>query len=262
MSLSTFARVWSYSPATGNTFLVHLAMADLSIAGIVQAAQPDIALLARCSVETVARSIPKLVEMGVLIPIEERAKPPIFQLASMEDFPPREPVTDDDPVSSRGAGPESEPFRAATIDTPQNDGILQNDWINGDTSHQIAGGAPSLEEVVALMDSIPEHAPPPVAPQEHSFQALARSAVPPQEADPAKSLQAFLRALGVQPDPAMPLYWYRDEHVQAFEGLLLFAGKTAAQLISEVQAAGIKMPDLRRIPDINDRLAAAKIIPF
>lgn len=120
---------------------------------------------------------------------------------------------------------------------------------------------PPVVAVPSVVDMTPMMAPADPAPPVN-FRGLAATLMQPAAPTPAQELTAFLAAIGVKPNPEAPLYWFRDEHVKDFEGLLRLADKSGAILINEVRAAGIKMPDLRRIPDIFDRLAVAKIIPF
>ena len=78
-----------------------------------------------------------------------------------------------------------------------------------------------------------------------------------------KGLEALLRAVGAQlPEGAPPLYWYRDEHVEAYRGTLDLAGMSPSELLTAVQAAKIKAPNMRRVQDLHDTLAAAQILPF
>jgi DNA-binding Lrp family transcriptional regulator len=300
MSLGTFARVWATSPASGNALLVHLALADLARDRLVQIPQADLAELARCSVTTTARALQELVELGVIVVIDERRKPPIYGLSlQSDDF--------------------SHPVTTRHVDNHQNDGILQPDGIEPQESGQIEGErvqrtgdvkstsdvrppfeagitrgtvpdsepfraqTPNIGKFIPVVEEIPNvvelrelqdevrldvqkatgiervvvQDPAPT-----TFRAMSGAAVRPSAGNLVEELAEFLKVIGVKQNPEAPLYWYRDEHVKDFEGLLRLAGKSGATLINEVRAAGIKMPDLRRIPDINERLAAAKIIPF
>jgi hypothetical protein len=287
MSLGTFARVWATSPASGNALLVHLALADLARDRLVQIPQADLAELARCSVTTTARALQELVELGVIVVIDERRKPPIYGLSlQSDDF--------------------SHPVITRHVDNHQNDGILQTDGMEPQESGQIegervqrTGDVKSTSDVRPPFDAgitrgtVPDSEPfraqtpnvgqpipvtteyvaeiplrEPTQPaavtsaRPTSLRGLAATLLQPTSPNPAQELAAFLQVIGVKQNPEAPLYWFRDEHVKDFEGLLRLAGKSGATLINEVRAAGIKMPDLRRIPDINDHLAAAKIIPF
>ena len=95
-----------------------------------------------------------------------------------------------------------------------------------------------------------------------TFKAMARSVVLQPSSDPVAELSAFLRALGVQPNPEAPAYWYRDEHVQDFKALLLLADKTPGELLDAVHQAQVKTPTIRKLADAYNALAQAGIIPF
>ena len=273
MSLEQFARVWGTSPATGTTLLVHLAIADLAIEKMVRAAQAAIADLARCSVTTVARAMQELVDLGVIIVVDDRTKPAIYALIHQSDG-----------ISTQ--------LRMNRVDNVQNDGILQADGKEPQESGQTEGiavqdtlevnsardvrlpnegniGAPmpvSTEDIaeIPLHESTPpvsrilieDPAPAP------TFKAMARSVVLQPSSDPVAELSAFLRALGVQPNPEAPAYWYRDEHVQDFKALLLLADKTPGELLDAVHQAQVKTPTIRKLADAHNALAQAGIIPF
>lgn len=267
MSLEQFARVWGTSPATGTTLLVHLAIADLAIEKMVRAPQAAIADLARCSVTTVARAMQELVDMGVIIVVDDRTKPAIYAL-----------IYQSDGISTQ--------LRMNRVDNVQNDGILQDDSKELQESGQTEGmavqdtlgknlaregniGDPmpvSTEDIaeIPLHESTPpvsrilieDPAPAP------TFKAMARSVVLQPSSDPVAELSAFLRALGVQPNPEAPAYWYRDEHVQDFKALLLLADKTPGELLDAVHQAQVKTPTIRKLADAHNALAQAGIIPF
>ena len=267
MSLEQFARVWGTSPATGTTLLVHLAIADLAIEKMVRAPQAAIADLARCSVTTVARAMQELVDMGVIIVVDDRTKPAIYALIHQSDG-----------ISTQ--------LRMNRVDNVQNDGILQDDSKEPQESGQTEGiavqdtlgknlaregniGDPmpvSTEDIaeIPLHESTPpvsrilieDPAPAP------TFKAMARSVVLQPSSDPVAELSAFLRALGVQPNPEAPAYWYRDEHVQDFKALLLLADKTPGELLDAVHQAQVKTPTIRKLADAHNALAQAGIIPF
>lgn len=315
MSFAAFAATWSHSRATGNTFLVHLALADLAQVNLVQAAQADIALLARCSVPTVSRALQELISLGEVIALDDRVKPPIYQLQftaektfydamiwdATEDKEERPIHPDFEPT--RGIGLESDPFRARSVDNLQDDGMLQDDGNMMPESNQVEGELvqrtseektspnvrPPFEATIGLdmPTNIGQPIPVMATPDEvvmktlaevqdaaaqalreqtgvaaATFQAVARSVVAPMASDPVAELSAFLVVLGVKPNPEVPLYWFRDEHVQDFIGLLRLADKTPGELIDAVKAANITAPNLRRIPELHNALAAAKVIPF
>jgi len=78
-----------------------------------------------------------------------------------------------------------------------------------------------------------------------------------------KGLEALLRVVGAElPEGAPPLYWYRDEHVEAFRRLLDLATLSPTELVTAVREANIKAPNMRKVQDLNNVLAAAQIIPF
>ena len=81
--------------------------------------------------------------------------------------------------------------------------------------------------------------------------------------DRVEGLEALLRVVGAElPEGAPPLYWYRDEHVEAFRRLLDLATLSPTELVTAVREANIKAPNMRKVQDLNNALAAAKIIPF
>lgn len=238
MSFYDLAMVWRHSPATGNALLVHLALADMAIDGLVCASQGEIALLARCDVSTVSRRIADLVEIGELA------------------------------AESHGAGRRSPIFRithkAMTEGAPraivQDAGVVQDDMIRPDDRPQ-----DEREDVMQEAHSAPPEVTAPISieppPPANVYKHLARSIVGRDEL--VKGLEALLRAVGAQlPEGAPPLYWYRDEHVEAYRGTLDLAGMSPSELLTAVQAAKIKAPNMRKVQDLHNALAAAMIIPF
>ncbi len=302
MSLEQFARVWGTSPATGTTLLVHLAIADLAIEKMVRAAQAAIADLARCSVTTVARAMQELVDLGVIIVVDDRTKPAIYALIHQSDgistqlrMNRVDNVQNDGILQADGKEPQEsgQTEGIAVQDTLEvnsaRDVRLPNEGNIGApmpvSTEDIAEiplreptppvvEVPSVADMRPIMDLqdaiardvreatgidrvlIEDPAPAP------TFKAMARSVVLQPSSDPVAELSAFLRALGVQPNPEAPAYWYRDEHVQDFKALLLFADKTPGELLDAVHQAQVKTPTIRKLADAYNALAQAGIIPF
>jgi hypothetical protein len=320
MSLATFARVWATSPASGNTFLVHLALADLARENLVQAPQADIAMLARCSVPTVSRALQELVDAGVIEILDERTKTPIYRLiyqgdgfsdqlrAQLMGNLQNDGILQDDMISlaesdqvggmtmgqpientgaepaPRGMVPESEPFRAQPfeasigLDMPSNIGqpmpITTGDVAEVELREPTQLPIPNtagLQALDELRDEISREVRDqtgisrvivePTAPAP-TFRAMAATILKAPEEANAAQLSAVLAALGVQPNPEAPLYWYRDEHVKDFQGLLRLANMTPGELLDAIHSASVKTPSIRRIADTHDALARAGIIPF
>ena len=296
MSLEQFARVWGTSPATGTTLLVHLAIADLAIEKMVRAPQAAIADLARCSVTTVARAMQELVDMGVIIVVDDRTKPAIYALIHQSDgISTQLRMNRVDNVQNDGIlqDDSKEPQESG-----QTEGIAVQDTLGKNLAREGNIGdpmpvstediaeiplreptppvveVPSVADMRPIMDLqdaiardvreatgidrvlIEDPAPAP------TFKAMARSVVLQPSSDPVAELSAFLRALGVQPNPEAPAYWYRDEHVQDFKALLLFADKTPGELLDAVHQAQVKTPTIRKLADAHNVLAQAGIIPF
>jgi len=238
MSFFDLAMVWRHSPATGNAFLVHLALADMAIDSRVSATQAEIAILARCSVPTVSRVLPELIEAGCI------------------------------ETEAQGGGPRSPIYRL--VHRLQNDGIARDDVVSQAQDDQFESRAMPHQDlyptpapfVDALVQPFPKPFPPPTPePTPNVYKHLARAAVGRDEL--SAGLQDLLRAMGTEvPEGAPPLYWCRYEHVEAYRQILSFGGKTPAQLLAAVQAAQIKAPKIRVLSEIHDKLAAAKIIPF
>ena len=238
MSFYDLAMVWRHSPATGNALLVHLALADMAIDGLVCASQGEIALLARCDVSTVSRRIADLVEIGELA------------------------------AESHGAGRRSPIFRithkAMTEGAPraivQDAGVVQDDMIRPDDRPQ-----DEREDVMQEVHSAPPEVTAPISieppPPANVHRRLARAIVGRDEL--VKGLEALLRVVGAElPEGAPPLYWYRDEHVEAYRHLLDLATLSPTELVTAVREANIKAPNMRKVQDLNNVLAAAQIIPF
>ena len=115
----------------------------------------------------------------------------------------------------------------------------------------------TVEQYVSLTPETHPEPPQPVNVYKH----LARTIVGRDEL--VKGLEALLRAVGAGlPEGAPPLYWYRDEHVEAYRKTLDLAQRSSSELLTAVQAAKIKAPNMRKVQDLHDALAAAQIIPF
>ena len=296
MSLEQFARVWGTSPATGTTLLVHLAIADLAIEKMVRAPQAAIADLARCSVTTVARAMQELVDMGVIIVVDDRTKPAIYALIHQSDgistqlrMNRVDNVQNDGILQADGKEPQESGQTGGIAGEGTGGKSLAREGNIGDpmpvSTEDIAEiplreptppvvEVPSVADMRPIMDLqdaiardvreatgidrvlIEDPAPAP------TFKAMARSVVLQPSSDPVAELSAFLRALGVQPNPEAPAYWYRDEHVQDFKALLLLADKTPGELLDAVHQAQVKTPTIRKLADAHNALAQAGIIPF
>lgn len=234
MSFYDLAMVWRHSPATGNALLVHLALADMAIDGLVCASQGEIAILARCDVSTVSRRIADLVEIGELVEESRGAgrRTPIFRIAHK--------------AMTEGAPPV----------VVQNAGVVQDAVLSPDESQQ--SERETMEQYVARTLE-PHSEPPPAA--ANVYKHLARAIVGRDGL--VKGLEALLKAVGASlPEGAPPLYWYRDEHVEAYRRTLDLAVMSPSELLAAVQAAKIKAPNMRRVQDLHNALAAAQIIPF
>ena len=243
MSFFDLAMAWRYSPATGNAFLVHMALADMAIDSRVCATQAEIAILARCSVPTVSRVLPELIEAGCI------------------------------EIEAQGGGPRSPIYRLAH--RFQNDSFIRNDVVRRVIDDQTESEAmpqripfvqPNDGESMDILDQarrdmmdatgISDVLRPP-----NVYKNLARAIVGRDEL--SAGLQNLLRAMGTEvPEGAPPLYWCRDEHVEAYRQLLSLTDNTPAQLLAAVQAAQIRAPKIRTLQEINDKLSAANIIPF
>lgn len=237
MSFFDLAMVWRHSPVNGNAFLVHLALADMAIDSRVSATQAEIAVLAGCSVPTVSRVLPELIEAGCI------------------------------ETEAQGGGPRSPIYRL--VHRLQNDGIARDDVVSPADYDQFGSldmpdatrnapntlpNTPNFLQRHAAPEPSPEAAP-------NVYKGLARAIVGRDEL--SAGLQDLLRAMGTEvPEGAPPLYWCRDEHVEAYRQILSFGGKTPAQLLAEVQAAQIRAPKIRELKEIHDKLAAANIILF
>ena len=286
MSLAIFARVWETSPASGNAFLVHLALADLAHGRLVQAPQADIALLARCSIPTVSRALQELVDAGAIEAINDRrTKTPIYRLIHRGDD-------------------ISDQLRANRHHDLQSDSNYHDDVIGLAEGDQIDGVAmrktvqpvlgfpahiepsntgrpipvvqelPSVVAVKALADlqdsatqAIREQTEAvdamPAPDPEPSFKAPAKTIIKTAEDIPTLGLQSLLKALGIEQDPAAPIYWYRDEHILDYLKLLAVYGGTGADLAAAVRTAGLRAPSTTKtIESLYPLLVQAKIITF
>lgn len=258
MSFYDLAMVWRHSPATGNALLVHLALADMAIDGLVCASQGEIAILARCDVSTVSRRIADLVGIGELVEESRGAgrRTPIFRIAHKAMTEGAPPVVvqnagivqnavvrqDERPQAEQGdVMPEYLPL-------PPEERYLRGAALSDDAMR-------SMRDVTGIADA--STPPPPANVHKH----LARAIVGRDEL--VKGLEALLKAVGASlPEGAPPLYWYRDEHVEAYRKTLDLTGMSPSELLTAVQAAKIKAPNMRRVQDLHDTLAAAQILPF
>lgn len=258
MSFYDLAMVWRHSPATGNALLVHLALADMAIDGLVCASQGEIAILARCDVSTVSRRIADLVGIGELVEESRGAgrRTPIFRIAhkAMTEGAP--------PVVVQNAGVVQDAVLTPDERPQVEQGDVMPEYLPLPPEERYLRGAALIDDAMRSMRDVTGIAdastpPPPVNVHKH----LARAIVGRDEL--VKGLEALLRTVGAQlPEGAPPLYWYRDEHVEAYRGTLDLAGMSPSELLTAVQAAKIKAPNMRRVQDLHDTLAAAQILPF
>ena len=236
MSFFDFAMVWRYSPAQGNAFLVHLALADMAIESRVIATQGEIASIAHCSTPTVSRVLVELIEAGEI------------------------------KIETQGGGPRSPIYKithasmATANGTLQNDSNVHPDMINEAKDHHI-GIAAMTEQASYAEETVAVEAQP--APVARSVAQKPVAITDLSREDLSFGLSRLLKAMGTDiPENAPPLYWFRDEHVADYRNFLLLADKLPYQFLEAVVAAQIKAPNIRSLREIGSKLAAAKIIPF
>ncbi len=210
---------WIEVRCWAGTLLVHLAMADLAVAGSVKASHADLARIARCSIATVARAIEDLLNTGaieVVVP-KSGSRTPTYVL-------PHNAVL---PHDAGLEGPE----------TLQSDDICPKD----DTPPIPA--TPQIADMpTPQIADMPRAVEPPASPLTAPI-------------DHAANLQMLLRALKVKPNEDLPFYWFRAEHTADYKALIRDLDASLSDLLEAVREHSISTPDLRRIADLRPMLA-------
>lgn len=250
MSAYEFATVWNNSKATGSALLVHLALADCAVNGLARTNHQTLASIARVSVDSVARAINQLVQMGEIEILEPRSGNRVPQIDVMPNrgrsSKPRQPTPQ---IAEMGEQIPTLQIADMPLPTPQIAALSIVDQVIDDI-RKITGIADIDNAWFSSKRVAPKELPIAVYSAALDVQPFTSRRVPAAVQIVPADVGRVLKAAGVPPNEEVPLYWWRAEHLADLIDLCKGLGISVDTLIGRITTSGQKAPDLRRIADL------------
>ncbi len=252
MSSQAFQNVWTSSPASGSTLLVHLALADMADEdGSVRANHAAIARATRADEDTVAHALRRLVEIGQIAVVEAKrgrrcALLRLFPLTPKHsDISVTPNIAESTEIAAEPALPLVEtraPVQKNPAPGPGKNQTADVGHDAGETTDAQPGAKRGLSDGALIGPSNAAKSP------------SVSGQVPPAPIN-SGDLDRLLKMLGVQPPDEIPLYWWRAEHTSALRALCRDTGITVDEIAARLRKSG---RDFTRIRSIEDLAVAVK----